>query len=725
MSLFKRRAFGPSVPSAFGTRFAAMHAMCAVCALCALCAALPARAQDGAADTAALELPEAAARATRRPTEAQKHHALEGAALDRRLGRSLGDALTAVEGVTLLQSGPTISKPEIHGLQGNRIQVLNNGVKLEGQQWGSEHAPEVDPFLAGSLEVVKGAAGVRYGPEALGGVVLVTPRPLRTTPGSDGEWHALLTTAGRGGATALRYDVAPEAVPGLALRVQGSVRRLGDQEAPRYVLANTALSEQNGSAAVGYGGEHYHAEVFYSRFHTKLGILRAAHIGNLADLEAALERDVPEETGPFGYDIDRPRQEVTHDLVKVRGGRHWDAGHLDLSYAFQNNDRSEYDKHRSLNDSVAALDRPELRFTIYTHRLEAVFDRAARGGFSGQYGMAAGVQGNASHGRTFVPNFINASGGAFALERWNGEHWGAEAGLRYDHRLLQVFRNPGNGVVQTNFENGGLSAALGGTWRSGNEEDGTLEARANLSSAWRPPAANELYSNGVHHGAAAVEYGDTSLKAEKAYSAALSLSHRANADEAGLREVEAEVYATYIHDYIGLVPEQPPTLTIRGAFPTFRYQAGNMLLRGLDARAAYAVLPWLEAGTRASLLWAGDVRTGDGLLFSPAHRWENSLTATRGNWRGLRDLFASARAQAVFRQGNPAPNDYAPAPPGYVLFGAEAGFTWASPAGAVDVELQARNLLNETYRDYTNRFRYYADETGREIAVRVKLAFGN
>src|SRR5690606_15828957 len=122
-----------------------------------------------------------------------------------------------------------------------------------------------------------------------------------------------------------------------------------------YVLANTALAEQNGTVAIGYGQEDYHLDVYYSRFQTALGILRAAHIGNLSDLEAAVERGEPEETGPFGYGIDRPRQEVTHDLVKVQGGRHLDAGHLELSWAFQNNERAEFDKDRPLNDSLAAL----------------------------------------------------------------------------------------------------------------------------------------------------------------------------------------------------------------------------------------------------------------------------------------------------------------------------------------------------------------------------------
>lgn len=709
-------------------RFASCAALivCPACAVLTQAAETPAVPVARGADSAVIELHDVHVQAAARASSTQSSSRLEGATLEKRLGRSLGDALTAVDGVTLLQSGPTISKPEIRGLQGNRIQILNNGVKIEGQQWGSEHAPEIDPFLAGSMTVVKGAAGVRYGPEALGGVVLVIPRPLRRSPGHDGEWHALATTAGWGGATALRYDVAPAAVPGLALRVQGTVRRLGDQKTPEYVLANTALSEQNGTAAVGFGNPDFHVDAYYSRFRTELGILRAAHIGNLSDLEAALNREEPEVTGPFGYDIGRPRQEVTHDLVKLQGGRDWSAGHLELSWAFQNNERAEYDKDRPLNDSLAARDRPELLFRIYTHSAEAVFGHARRGGFSGEAGVAGTLQGNASQGRTFVPNFMNYGGGAFVLERWTGARWGAEAGLRYDTRYLEVFRNTGGTVRRTTFSHDGLSVASGVSYRTGSSEAGL-----NLSSAWRAPSASELYSNGLHHGAAAVEYGDTTLGAEKAYSANLSFRHSGRGDHAGpssrglrLRSLDAEIFTTYIRDYIGLVSDTPATLTIRGAFPTFRYRATDALFYGAETRGIWALSDHFDAGARGSLLWAEDRRTNAGLLFVPSHRAELSLKAHAPGRGSVAEPFLEGRLQTVWKNRNPAEADYAPPPPGFTLVHAEAGFTWRSPAGPLDVELQGRNLLNHVYREYTNRFRYYADETGREIAVRVKLAFG-
>ncbi|MCC7430384.1 Plug domain-containing protein, partial [bacterium] len=66
--------------------------------------------------------------------------------LDKNRGQTLGEAVEQISGITILQTGPSISKPVIRGLHSQRILLLNDGVQQEGQQWGGEHAPEIDPF---------------------------------------------------------------------------------------------------------------------------------------------------------------------------------------------------------------------------------------------------------------------------------------------------------------------------------------------------------------------------------------------------------------------------------------------------------------------------------------------------------------------------------------------------------------------------------------------------
>ncbi|WP_239691639.1 TonB-dependent receptor, partial [Hymenobacter lapidarius] len=121
------------------------------------------------------------------PTQATA--ALTGRDLAATRGQSLGEALLKVSGVSAIQTGPNVFKPMIHGLHSNRVALLNNGVRQEGQQWGQDHGPEIDPFVASQLTVVKGAAGVRYGADAIGGVVLAQPAALPDSAGTTADLH--------------------------------------------------------------------------------------------------------------------------------------------------------------------------------------------------------------------------------------------------------------------------------------------------------------------------------------------------------------------------------------------------------------------------------------------------------------------------------------------------------------------------------------------------------
>jgi len=82
--------------------------------------------------------------------------------------KNLSNLLENETGVHLIKNGSSISKPVVHGLYGNRLTVLNNGVVQSGQQWGNDHGPEIDPFSADNIVVLKGASTIEYGGVSLG-----------------------------------------------------------------------------------------------------------------------------------------------------------------------------------------------------------------------------------------------------------------------------------------------------------------------------------------------------------------------------------------------------------------------------------------------------------------------------------------------------------------------------------------------------------------------------
>src|SRR5688572_7120673 len=186
------------------------------------------------------------------PPELRATTTLEGAALERTRGQGLAAAMADVPGVTELRSATGMAKPIIRGQFGRRLLMLVDGVRHRAQEWGLEHAPEIDPFIADKIRVVRGAGGVRYGSDAIGGVILVDPPELRREPGYNGELHAIGTSNGAGGTVAGRLQSVFASLPSLGLQLEGSAKRLASARTPEYALQNTGLFEWNAGATIGY-----------------------------------------------------------------------------------------------------------------------------------------------------------------------------------------------------------------------------------------------------------------------------------------------------------------------------------------------------------------------------------------------------------------------------------------------------------------------------------------
>jgi iron complex outermembrane receptor protein len=656
----------------------------------------------------------------RAPDEETSHSesTLSQKEMDEGKGQPLGEMLKSVPGLTTLNTGNSISKPVIHGLHSNRVLILNNGVRQEGQQWGNEHAPEIDPFVAGNLTVVKGAGSVRYGPDAIGGVILLNPRKLPANGRIGGELNLVGFSNGRQGVASAMLEGNFDKVPAWSWRAQGSLKGGGNVRAPNYYIANTGLREYNFSVATAWTGKKVGLEVFYSQFNTDLGIFSGAHIGNLTDLQVAFEAPEPLVSADFTYKIGRPRQHIEHELFKARA--YWRTGligKLNLTYARQYNLRFEYDKDPPLNDSLAALNRPDLQFEITTHTVNLEWEHYRRHGFKGTAGISTLRQGNTYEGRFFIPNFRKFVTGVFVTENWkpDSSRIELEAGARFDYAYQQVFLRQGGNVISPDFQYQNISWNLGGIYSFSKK----ISLRANLGSAWRPPGVNELYSNGLHHGAAAVEIGDPTLDRENS----ISFS--------GLAEYESEkiylAFGAYQHrfsNFIYLVPVLPPTLTIRGAFPTFFYKQIPAVLSGIDFTAKIALNSQLTLTSKASMLRALDRNTGEHLVQMPSDRFEHTIEYKRAFSKATKSVSFAVTVENVLKQWRVRPEiDFVTPPPGYTLLGCQAWLDVPMRGERLRMGLAVQNLLNTSYREYLNRFRYYADNIGRNVSFRLIVPF--
>ncbi|WP_177204635.1 TonB-dependent receptor [Hymenobacter arizonensis] len=642
---------------------------------------------------------------------------LEHKALALTRGQSLGEALKNIPGLSTIQTGPSIVKPVIHGMHSNRVLIYNAGVRQEGQQWGSEHAPEVDPFVANRVTVVKGAASVMYGADAVGGIILVEPAPLDYRPGLRGRVESvLMSNNGLGALSATAEGAAPHGL--LSYRVQLTTRQAANARTPDYYLKNTGFREYNGSAALGFAKGAFTTELYASTFNTHLGIYEGAHIGNTTDLMAAIERTEPLIKGDFSYAIGRPYQLVGHHLVKFKSSYDLPrVGQLHLQYSYQRNDRKEYDLVRQAYENEY-----QLRFDLTTQAVDAYLDHVSVGGLRGKIGVNAQHQQNYYDGRYLIPFFTSYNAGAFATERWTSGRLELEAGVRYDQRhmqarLRQVPTDQNSPEIRPAFDYAQLTGTVGAAYQL----PAGWRLNAGAAKGWRPPSINELFSQGVHHSSARYELGDRTLGEESTlnlYGGVAKTGPRLNG--------ELSFYHNTLDNYIYLRPGREAVLTVRGAFLAYNYVQVNAEIYGTDASASYRLTDWLSASAKYSAVRAYNRQSGQHLELIPADRVSGGLTLSLPDWARFADNTLSVAVVHTARQWRVrADQDVAPPPAGYTLCNVDFSTEARLLGQPMTLSLSAYNLFNTTYRDYLNAFRYFAPETGRNVALRLAVPFGH
>ncbi|MEO0787073.1 MAG: TonB-dependent receptor [Bacteroidota bacterium] len=630
----------------------------------------------------------------------------------------LAGLLDNLNGISSLRNGSTIGKPIIHGLFGNRIAILNNGIAQSGQQWGNDHAPEIDPFVASHLSVIKGVSTLQFGGSSLGGVVLVEPGSIQDEPHLHGHLHYLYQSNGRGHALNTRLEQAGSFVN---WRFIGTVRHQGDQRTPDYFLKNTGKREYNGALQLEKKfDDQWSGNLYYSLFNTELGILRGSHIGNLTDLGAAMVRDEPLfTTNEFTYEIGAPRQKVSHHLLKIVARQSLaNEGSLRFTYSFQINDRREFDVRRGGRTNIPALDLVQT-----THYGSADYNKQV-----GRYGLLrAGVQFNYVDNDNqpgtgvlpLIPNYQSWRPGAYLSYLHERAEWQFEFGGRYDYIRLGVntiTREVPREPIEYDYNFHRFSLVAGSRYQVNPE----LRLSANLGFTRRPPEANELHSFGLHQGVSGIEEGNLDLKAENSLKATLGVDW----SPGRALFVQLLTYAQPISDFIFLEPEARFRQTVRGAFPVFVYRQTDALLTGADLMVSVEPSERLKLVTQYSYLRGQDVDNGNPLIFMPPNRLSSSLQLALSDGESFKNSKLEIRGEYTFRQDRFTPNlDFQPPPDGFFLVTTSGSTHLNIGRQSLHLSLRLENVFNVRYRDYLNRLRYFADELGRNLVAGVKWEF--
>jgi len=636
-------------------------------------------------------------------------------------GGNFGDLLSEVRGITMLKTGATISKPIINGLHSQRVLLLNNGMAMEGQQWGVEHAPEIDPYAVQSLSVIHGAGSVEFGPNALGGVILVEPAPLRDFYGTTIESSLAGFSNGRGGKAALNV-IGKQQVFGLPLsfQAQGSLGKTGNLRAPNYFLDNSATEEYNYMLRAGYVGDEFGLDVKSSQYNSHLGILTDSHIGNETDLLAIIENGEPFVDRGFSYDILRPRQEILHEISQAKGYYKTAFGTVTVDLSRQYNRRDEFDRSN---------EEPGLSLKTETYSEHLALAHSFTDKWTGKAGVQLQQQDYRAGGFYLIPEYQQKSFGAFLFEKFAiSDQFTVEGGVRIDRKTYDydipfnefrrlddqeiVYEQLGDDIGEVRNEFTDLLTASAGFSYTPTEN---LLLTTYFGVADRQPLPNELFSDGVHHGTALWEVGDPALEKERAHTVQLNAAYEKNNTA-----VYISGYQNLISDYIYLFPEQDldPIFTIRGSFPVVRTTQSDVRMTGLNTELSHSFTDQLTVLTSSSLLWAHDKTLDEPLIYMPSNRLFHKL-----NYQVSDDVESSIAVTNVFEQTR-VPNDdiirdYTDPPAGYTTVDFSVGYNTVLGENNLRILGTIDNLTNTEFKDYLDRFRYFAHAPGLNVGLRI------
>ena len=657
---------------------------------------------------------------------------------------SFASIASEVDGVTFISTGSNVERPVIHGLYGNRVLVLNNYLKHGFQNWGDDHAPEINVSSVDRISVLKGSSGVRFGPEALGGAIIVEPDPMKLKQPYYFNTNFGYQTNGRG----RNFSVdTGKGYKNLGFNVGLSHIKIGDRHAPSYSLTNSGKEEKGFNIGLHYHLNNFDIKFYYSYVDVNLALLRSSifHSGNA--ISRAISSEEPLFIRPFSFNINEPNQLVDHHLAKVNINW-WYNENDKLSFVFgrQLNKRKEFDVRRNAEKPIIDLD-------LITTDLMIDWDHSFSENSDGLIGLHFFNQDNDNNPGTgttpYIPNYNTNRYSFFLIENLKFGNRQFEIGIRVDNEDYNV---RGREVSQKIFRD--EHSLTNTTFSVGfeNQLSERFSFRTNLGSAWRTPNMAELYSFGSHgfknsFGLLRYYYNENNelrtdkvtimseslLSPEKSLKLINELDYKSEKNE-----MKLTLFSNYIMNYVF---QRPIGLygTIRGPMPYFIFDQSDVLFIGSDFTIKREFSKKFKSSLAINYLWSNNLDNNGKLINQPPVRIENNLDFKIDSFWKVDFSEISINPSYTFHQFQ-APMtitpenlisgtanitsetdifDFKDAPEGYFLL----DFSWKLNINDFGVSLIVKNLLNEKYRNYLNEMRYFADEPGRNFIINLSYMF--
>jgi iron complex outermembrane recepter protein len=625
------------------------------------------------------------------------------------------DALAHTPGISQITSGGAISKPVIRGLSHNRIVVLNEGIRQEGQQWGDEHGIEIDRFTPQKVEIIKGPASLFYGSDALGGVInFLEPAPvdvntLKATATSQFSTHDVKSSnsvmlAGNKG--------------GVFGRIRASYINAGPYSNPLFKVANTGFSETNLSSSFGINRKWGYSHLNFSRYNARIGIYdderTATH--RLGPDQAFHESEHGDSRSPG-----LPLQDVIHNKISSNNRIILGKTRLSFSTGIQSNSRKEFTSSLNIPSVAMDLNSATADIKIYlpvVNKWESVI------------GIGSMFQNNQNKGLHYlIPDYDLVDFGSFVFGKRTEGKTTTSLGLRIDNRSIKsnqllldstgAVSVSGSDTVFHSIDKvyNAFSGAIGFVYKMTH----AITLKTNIGKGFRAPGISELSANGVHEGTFRYEKGNTALKPETGFMAELNLS-------AELKRITVELsgFSNHIRKYI-YQRNLNSELTVVGSdtMPLYRFIQGNGMLNGFELSFDWHIIENVHFENAVSYVKGQNTSTNTPLPFMPPFLMHNEV--------GFEIQFIKSKivknphVEISFDNhfGQKRIDEFETVSAPYSLLNAELDLEIWIGKQKVEVSMGAANLFNTVYTDHLSRLKYQGvPNRGRSFTFGLHLPVG-
>ncbi len=669
--------------------------------------------------------------------------------LFRGVSTNLIDALSKVPGVSQISTGPAISKPIIRGLGYNRVVVMNDGIRQEGQQWGDEHGIEIDEYNVSRTEVLKVPASLIYGSDALAGVINI----ISNVPVSEGviKGNVFSNYQTNNRLMGNHFDIAGNK-KGFIWGFNLSSKNAGDYQ-NKYDgrVFNSRFLEDNGGGYIGIEKNWGYTQLSYSNFYQNLGVVEGERAPDgrflmMKDVNGEVEEMIVDAEEAKRFTPRVPMQKIKHTKYTLDNNIKLGNDRIKATFGLQQNQRMEF-------GNVLDIEEKELFFDLKTFNYSIQYLQAEKNNWKNTFGVNGMRQTNTNRGEeALVPDYTSFDIGAFYYTQKRTDKTSWSGGFRYDQKYMN-FINPAQHIcppgmacialynpVESNRQFNNFSGAIG----VAHDVNDQLTLKFNIARGFRAPNMAEMASYGAHEGTNRFEYGNELLKSEKSlqFDAAIEWSNE-HMSFAG------NVFYNTVRDYIfyqkltavgggdSLIQDNGDDLY------AFAFRQKDAHLYGAEFNIDFHPHPldWLHVENSVSLIRGQFKEALDGsknLPGIPSARWLSEIRIELfKKSKVIKNSFINFQLDNVFAQNHPFTGyNTETSTPAYTLL--NLGYSTQIQhrnKTLFSISIVGQNITDIAYQHHLNRLKYGpmneatgrmgVFNMGRNFSFKVNIPFGN